>query len=279
MVRQSTLSRIETDMHKAWVEMLVTCLNNAKHPNDIVVCSQNGSFDFAGHPILGLGKDGLAGFQSINQIIQNGLKYLINEDSIKQGFVYEANDLDDSIHFEMKQYLNIWENIYFLRILTQIVNIGSGLNYDWSLSMKEIPSAQKSKYIREKIKQRLNIFPLFSKIFENAYIGQIRNAAAHSQYQVIQGGIILNNYMSDKYSTLKGVSFERWEEIYCKSFWILESIFLYLKDYQKILSNKSILPHKAVEIITPDKNGNWYSSYIAPREIKQDNWYFVSIQK
>lgn len=281
MVRQSTLSKIEEEMHKAWIEMASVCLFNSKHSNDIIVCSQNGSFDYSGHPMIGLGIDGFSAYQSLNHISLNGLKYLTNDDNCfkKQNHPYQPNNMEESIHFEMRQYLNIWENIYFLRVLTQLVNIGSGAHYDWGLSLKDMNSVKKSAYIRENIKQRLNsIFPLFSKLFNQSYIGQVRNAIAHSQYQVIQGGIIFNNYKSDKYSNLEGILFEKWEEIYCFSYWILYSTFMYLKNYKNGLSKISNLPHKAVEILTPDKNGNWYLSYIAPTEPNTDDWHFVDIR-
>lgn len=282
MVRQGTLSKIEDEMHKAWMEIASVCLSKSKHPNDIIVCAQNGSFDYSGRPMIGLGVDGFSAVQSLNHISLNGLKYLTDDDDCfkKQNLPYQPNDLEDSIHFEMRQYLNIWENIYFLRVLTQLVNIGSGAHYDWGLSLKGLSSVKKSAYIRENIKQRLNsIFPLFSELFNQAYIGQIRNAVAHSQYQVIQGGIIFNNYKSDKHSNLEGVLFEKWEEIYCLSYWILCSIFMYLKNYKNGLSKMSDLPHNAVAIITPGKNGNWYLSHIAPKGDSTDDWRFVDIME
>ncbi len=264
-------------MHKAWIEIASVCLSKSKHPNDIIVCSQNGSFDFANNPMIGLGEDGFAGFQSLNHIAIEGLKYLTHDNTIIQEKVYEPNILEDSIHFEMKQYQNIWENIYFLRILTQIVNIGNGLHYDWWLSMLKIQNARRvPEHIRDKIKKRLNVFPLFSKIFDNAYIGQIRNAAAHNQYQVVQGGVIFYNYMSDKYSTLQGVSFEEWDEIYCNAYCSMNFIIQYLKYYANEISKISNLPHNAVEIIIPDKNRNWYKSYIAPTNVKRDGWHFIN---
>lgn len=151
MVRQSTLSKIEEEMHKAWIEMASVCLFNSKHSNDIIVCSQNGSFDYSGHPMIGLGIDGFSAYQSLNHISLNGLKYLTNDDNCfkKQNHPYQPNNMEESIHFEMRQYLNIWENIYFLRVLTQLVNIGSGAHYDWGLSLKDMNSVKKSAYIRE----------------------------------------------------------------------------------------------------------------------------------
>lgn len=276
MVRQITLSKFESKMHKAWLQILITCLNRSKHPNDIIVCSQNGFFGWNGEAAIGLGEDGLASYQSLNHITREGLKYLTDEEEIVQEKVYETNSLEDTIHFEMKHYQNIWENILFLRVLTQIVNIGNGEHYDWSLSMLDIQNSRRiPEHIRKKIRNRLNVFPLFKQIFDKAYISQIRNASAHSQYQVVQGGIIFHNYKSDKYSTLQGVTFEQWEEIYCSSYSCLYFITKYLRHYESARSQLSNLPHNAVEIITPGKDSNWYISHIAPTDRKKGDWRFV----
>lgn len=277
MIRKITLETQQSKFYSAMKEVISVCINNSKHPNDIVVCSQNGSYDYNNCPMIGLGEDGIIGFQSLNNISIGGMKYLTPDKSIKQGYVYEPNELEDSIHFEMRQYLNIGENIYFIRVISQIARIGNGFHYDWECATRNLGLNKKSEFIRDKIKKRLNVFPLLSNLFENSYIGQIRNAAAHNQYQVIQGGIIFHNYNSDKYSKLEGVSFERWEEIYCNSYLIMTSVFLYLREVEKELSKASTLPYNALEIICPNKEGDWFIRHIAPRSNSMDLWSFVTL--
>ena len=59
-------------------------------------------------------------------------------------------------------YMNIWENTFFLRVLTQVVNVLNSSYCDWNLIFKGLNLGEKSKRIREKIIKPLNnIAPTF----------------------------------------------------------------------------------------------------------------------
>lgn len=106
-----------------------------------------------------------------------------------------------------------------LRVFTQVVNVLNGLNYNWNLTFKNLKPNQKSEQIREGIIKLLDLSPNFQRILKDAYVGQIRNAVAHTQYHCIQGGILYDNYSpSSKYSILQGLSYEEWEKKYVYSF-------------------------------------------------------------
>ncbi len=92
--------------------------------------------------------------------------------------------LDDSyrLNIEFLIYIHIWEAKPFLKKIYRLANLLNGKEYDWKVS---IPNYNKSKFIRNNIIEPLNSFdnPL-SQILIRTYNSDLRNAIAHSDYQL-----------------------------------------------------------------------------------------------
>lgn len=280
MLRSNSISKYEIIVRQGLQELFNACKQNMAHSGDLLLCQQNGFIDFAGYPSVGVGIDGLNNLQKINSISYKGIGETTEDSNyfVKHGnaFFDGTSEFEKGIHQEKFTYLDIWENAYFLRIFTQVVNTLNGCNYDWSLDISKLPPNGKSKHIREQIINRLNFSPEFQKIVKTAYVGQIRNAIGHTQFHCIQGGIIYDNYGSDKYATLQGLSFEQWEEKYIYSYLILNGIFQTLKqlndNFYVPLSNKTLA--KGIPIKIPDGKKRSTETYLYPNE-KGDVWRFT----
>ena len=279
MLRSKSIWKYKIEVQVALQELFLLCKTNMPHGGDLLLCQQNG-FIFRGRPCVGLGNDGLNCMQNINSIAMVGISEITDDNDyfIKNGYAFfnGLSELEKGIHREKSTYKDIWENAYFIRILTQIVNILNKCNYDWNLDISKLPPNGKSRHIREQIIQRLNIAPKFQQVVKIAYVGQIRNAIAHTQYHCIQGGICYDNYKSDKYATLQGLSFEQWEQKYIYSYFIFIGIFQALKqindEYYVPISMKNI--DKGVAVRIPNKEQGWYETYLYPNK-EGNTWRFV----
>lgn len=279
MVRQRNIDKYESEVRDGLQELFNLCRHNMLHSGDLLLCQQNG-FIFSGQACVGLGDEGLNSMQTINSISFKGIGSITNDDSYfavhGNTFFKGTSDFEKEIQQQKNTYLNIWENGFFIRVFTQVVNILNSCNYDWYLDISNLPPNGKSKHIREQIIKRLNASPKFQQVLQTTYIGQIRNAIAHSQYHCVQGGIIYDNYKSDKYATLQGLSFDDWEKIYCYSFFIFIGIFQTLKQ----IKDEFYLPiskgtlSKGIPVQVPDKGNGWYQTVLFPNE-KGDIWRFT----
>jgi len=279
MVRQSSIDKYEREVREGLQELFNLCRYNMVHSGDLLLCQQNG-FIFSDQACVGLGDEGLNSTQTINSISFKGIGGVTNDDNYfavhGNTFLKGISDFEKEIQEQKNTYLNIWENGFFIRVFTQVVNVLNSCDYDWYLDISKLPPNGKSKHLREQIIQRLDASPKFQQIVRNTYIGQIRNAIAHSQYHCVQGGIIYDNYKSDKYATLQGLSFDDWERIYCYSFFIFIGIFQTLrqiKDQLYLPASKESLT-KGIPVKVPDKENGWYQTVLFPNE-KGDMWRFI----
>ncbi|GEM_PF-756835 len=280
MLRSNSIAKYEIVIRDGLQELFNVCKQNMSHTGDLLLCQQNGHIGFGGLPCVGLGNDGLNNMQKINSISYMGIGGSIDDDSYftKHGnsFLSGASDFERGIFREKSTYLDIWENTYFLRIFTQIVNVLNGHDYDWNLEMTKLPPNGKSKHIREQIISRLNLSPKFQKAVRTAYVGQIRNAIAHTQYHCIQGGIMYDNYGCDKYSTLQGLSYEQWEEKYIYSYFIFCGLFQILKQINEefYLPTSRATLSGGIPVKIPCGEKEWAMTYLYPNE-KGDTWRFT----
>lgn len=284
MVRKSSINKYELDVRKGLQELFDKCRHNMKHSGDLLLCQQNGFIDYKGRPCVGLGDEGLNCMQQVNFISFNGIGNITDDNDYykKEGnnFFYGNSEFEADIIRQHITYMNIWENSYFLRVFTQVVNVLNGLNYNWNLTFKNLKPNQKSEQIRGGIIKLLDLSPNFQRILKDAYVGQIRNAVAHTQYHCIQGGILYDNYSpSSKYSILQGLSYEEWEKKYVYSFFIFIGIFQMLKQ----ITNEFYLPcsqltfAKGVPIQIPLSDNKGYAeTYLYPNQ-KGDIWRFTRI--
>lgn len=109
------------------------------------------------------------------------LRYL-NRNYQKDGFRYNGDSGIDDLSIEMMIYCHLWDSFYFLKSLVRVASILSGKGYDWNPS---IPPRKKWEFIHNQI-----IEPLIKRgialgnIVEKAYSSDIRNAFAHSLYNI-----------------------------------------------------------------------------------------------
>ena len=279
MVRLESVYKYEEEVRTGLQEFFNLCRNNMVHDGDLLLCQQNGFIFKDGNAYVGLGEEGLNSMQILNSISFEGIGETTddNEYFTKNGdkFHQGGSEFENGIYKQKSTYLNIWENGYFLRIFTQLVNILNGRDYDWHLDISKLPPNGKSKHIREKIIKGLNLSPKFQQIIKTAYVGQIRNAIAHSQYHCIQGGIIYDNFNRDKYAKLEGLSFDDWEQKYIFSYFIFIGLFQTLKQIkdQFYLPVSKITTAKGIPVKVPCKYEGSYVTYLYPNE-KDDKWHF-----
>lgn len=109
------------------------------------------------------------------------LRYL-NRNYHREGFHYEGDEGIDDLSIEMMIYNHLWDSSYFLKSLVRIAAILTGNGYIWS---PDIPDNGKWSFIQKKI-----IVPLkqngiaLGEIVEKGYSSDIRNAFAHSLYNI-----------------------------------------------------------------------------------------------
>ena len=109
------------------------------------------------------------------------LRYL-NRNYSKEGFHYQDVSGIDDLSIEMMIYCHLWDSSYFLKSLYRLARIINGDGYKWEA---KIPEHKKHEFIVNEI-----IAPLKScnsplgDILEKGYNSDIRNAFAHSLYNV-----------------------------------------------------------------------------------------------
>jgi len=85
-----------------------------------------------------------------------------------------------------------------------------------------------------------------------------------------------NNFKSDKYSTLQGLSFEDWEKKYIYSYLIFIGIFQVLKQ----INNELYIPiskrtsTKGIPVLIPKNEKEWAETYLYPN-VNGDVWRFM----
>jgi len=282
MVRRKSVEKYEKEVREGLTELFDLCRCKLSHVGDLLLCQQNGFIVFGDKPCVGLGEEGLNNMQIMNSISVKGIGGISDDNNYfaKNGnkFHKGVSDFEKGIFNQKHTYLNIWENGYFLRVFTQVVNILNGVDYDWYLDIGKLRFNEKSKHIREQIIKRLNTSPLFQDVVKIAYVGQIRNAIAHSQYHCVQGGIFYDNFNSSRHATLQGLTFEDWEKKYIYSFFIFVGLFQILKQIVEDLylpMSKTTLS-KGVPIKASINKNKWYETYLYPNE-KGDIWRFSKV--
>ena len=270
MLRQSSIKKYESILLGLYKELIKTCQSSFYHEGDLLLCQQNGNI-YKGHTCIGPGQEGINSFQQINLIIDNGLQYVTPEDDYfdKYGhqFFQGMSELETSIQSEMNSYQKIWENVYFLRTMAEVVRVANGERYDWTLDMYNIGTA-KSNFIRDRIIKKLDVCPKFKDAFEIAYHPFIRNAVAHSQCHVVNGGIWFDNYKEGKLGYIQAIGFADWEKYYIYSYLIFRGIFHMLGELVKQFYFPMSLFSKTggMKVLAYYTDGTWDESYVFPDE-------------
>ena len=94
----------------------------------------------------------------------------------------KLRDDEYRMNIEFLIYTHIWEAKVFLKRLYRLANLLCGREYDWKI---EIPSIGKSNFIKNKIIDSFNTANcLLGKVITDSYKTDLRNAIAHSDYQI-----------------------------------------------------------------------------------------------
>lgn len=172
----------------------------------------------------------------------------------------------------MKKYQDIWENSYFLRLLIQMMHLLNGEHYDWKLNIK----GNKGNLIENQIIKKCDKAPLFHEAISYAYNRKVRNAIAHSQYQLVQGGILLNN-IEAKDGIQSGLTFAQWEKMYILSYCLV----IYTKQCLKLAATayfelSKMMDSGGIPIVIPAEDDKWNYAYLYPN-LSGDTWRFHKI--
>lgn len=280
MLRNSKVDHYSMEVTESLQELYNLCKVSQSDSGNLLLCQQNG-FIWQGSPCIGIGEEGLNNMHKINSLSYNGIGVLTDDDECfsKKGisFMSGIEELPQTVNKEFTNYLNIWENNSFIRTFTQVINVLNGEHYDWYLDISKLSAPQKSKHIRERIVQKLSLAPKLYNIMKQAYIGQLRNAAAHTDYHCIQGGIWLDNYQKDKYANIQAVSFEEWEKIYSYSYLVFIGLYGLLKQVttEFYLPLTKVTLSGGVPILIPNNNG-WQLTSVYPNS-DGSTWRFTKI--
>lgn len=148
----------------------------------------------------------------------------------------ETEVVDDSfrINLEFMVYSHIWESTSFLSKMYRLAHLVNGEEYVWNV---QVPETTKRNFINEEIKaffQKQNMD--FEKIIHKVYHSQLRNAFAHSVYNIDMDNkrIDLANYKGEDWQ-LEDISTDDWSERFVYSIWMSYSLFQVIIDRRKSL--------------------------------------------
>lgn len=277
MIREFYASKYNEEVHGIIHELFNTCKNAMAHSGDLLVCQQNGFIGF-GSPCLGPGDTGLNYYQQLNQIINPGLGDItMDDDCFKKSrdlFFDGTSEFEKSVEQEMHRYQLIWENGFFLRTLKEISHLLNGEHYDWELDIDSKTKNTRSNYIKDAIIAKFSKCPRFQNLLQNTYNRYIRNSIAHTQFNLVQGAIILTEAKFWE-QPLVSFTFEKWEEIYCKSWFLLRYIFKGLEDIMELfyrpLAKQTI--SGGIPILVPSDKQKWHETHVYYFE-KGNRWVF-----
>jgi len=112
------------------------------------------------------------------------LRYM-KRNYIKDGFNYQGENGLDDLTIEMMIYSHLWDSDYFIKSLFRIASIVKEEGYLWDAKN---PNENKWEKIQNEVIKPLKSAGLkLGEIIEFAYSSDIRNAFAHSNYNVYPG--------------------------------------------------------------------------------------------
>lgn len=278
MIRESYADTYNDEVRGIVQELLNVCWKTMVHSGDLLVCQQNG-FIGLGAPCLGMGKTGFDYYKQLNQIVFQGMGTITKDNDcfVKSRSVFfdGTTEFERGVEDEMHKYQLIWENGYFLKTLKEISLLINGKHYDWELDIDSKTPKTRSGYIIDSIISKFSIVPRFQELLNKAYNKELRNAISHSQCNLVQGGIVLTNIKGDNEHPFYGITFEQWEEIYSKAWFLLRYVFSGLKDIMELfyvpLTKETL--SGGIPIIVPDGRQKWRETCVYYFE-KGNRWIF-----
>lgn len=184
-----------------------------------------------------------------------------------------------SIHLESLIYLKIWEGDHFIKTWFQFVQVLQGKPYDWHFKIisnnKEKGTGKRQDLIRTEIRDKIKIFsePIY-KTMKRAYLTQIRNSIAHSNFSFQGRNFHLNNYVkNDKSHQLKYLEFDDWVEMFHSTI-MLHNFYIRLKNkINRFYGEKYLKDKNGVEIRICKADGNTQYKLLEFRQEFED-WKF-----
>jgi len=277
MLRREFVDKYNEDVTEAFRELFNTCHINMFHPGDLLLCQQNG-FLLGKDTVIGFGEEGLNSIQHINSLCYAGIGAMTEDrDYFKKngnGDLNGISELELTTNQEINNFQMIWENDFFLRVLAEVIRIARGEKYDWMLNMYNVKN--KSNFIRDNIKKKLDVSPKFKSAVEIGYHRQIRNAKSHSQYHLIQEGIWFDKINQNNADEVVAIGFEEWEQIYCYSYFIFRGLFEHLKSIvqQLYMPMVRITSNGGIPVLCYYYDGTWRECYVFPDKTGH-TWRFI----
>ncbi len=128
----------------------------------------------------------------------------------------------DRINIELMIYQHIWEAKLFIKMLYRMANLLCGKDYDWNV---KIPIKKTDFFQNQVITSFKNAKCKLGEIIEKCYNTDLRNAIAHSDYQLDEHSKT-NRYTSK--TALCDISFDDWSEYFaysfCLSYYLLKKV-------------------------------------------------------
>ena len=260
------LKEISQKVSPEFDQLFNDVINNQSHNGDLLLTLENGFYnpevyswtnaDQKYSPyMIGPNNEGHSfrtHFKFIHQYRTNVVtditlnEYLKNITSIRTDIEKYNQNIEiesQNIQLEMLVYLKIWEADSFIKRFYQTCRLLHGEPYDWHFKINESnrekspTTGKRHELIRNKIRDRLkDKYPQIYKAFKNAYLTQVRNSIAHSKYSMVGRNIHLNNYIeNDSSSALKGITFDKWIDMFHYSMIIYDELIrLFKKSSQYI---------------------------------------------
>lgn len=108
--------------------------------------------------------------------------HYLNRNYRKGGFRYQGEQGIDDLNIELMIYCHLWDSSYFIKSICRMASIVTGNGYLWNI---EIPWRKKDKFMQGRIIEPLKRSGLkMGKIIEECYDASVRNAFAHSLYNI-----------------------------------------------------------------------------------------------
>lgn len=277
MVRLSTVDKVGPEVADAFNELMRLCNDNMVDGGDLLVTSQNG-FIFAGNAAIGYGEN-LEDVQQLNLVTAHGIGAHTENDNYftehKGKYLNGDGELERTTADEVHRYLRVWENLFFLRVLTQLAHLLNHEHYDWSLDIRRETGdgRRKSNYI-EKLLKRFSKAEKFYAILVESYNRNLRNADAHDDIFFVDDGFILRNIKPEN-GLQKGMSYEQWERVYIITYLLADSM---IKEQRLVsasyINAMALAQLTSMPILVPCKDGKWRYGYVIPDK-NCITWRFV----
>ncbi len=209
MISTEIIDLLKDEINEAIEESFDLARETESNKNDFLLFLESCHLptDKSQTPVLGPGSESINDNSRL-KFLQNYISFKTSRELNQISSNQKSDFKDFSLHLELMIYSHCWESIPNIKELKRLVDLIEGNDYDFNL---EIPIHTKQKYIRSQIKnplvkKNLKLGDIISKSFHS----QIRNAFAHSDYNIRFEKIILLNYTGEPWQ-LEYLSFDDFE--------------------------------------------------------------------